>query len=221
MLDILGAALIARSFGKRAKERGKSRGGVVAVVFLTILGSEIVFGLAFASGSANRGSLVGGILLGWVIGALAATGLGSMMTSGPALRREEPVAGRVCFECETPIVNDWDGEACGGCKHALHLRCMSEHARAHRAFARGASPSGEPTPTAPDDDASPISHPAPSGALAGEHCNECGLEIVMRHQGMRCETCGDPLHRACAAEHKTKHFGPFRASSKRASSNRA
>lgn len=226
MFDIIGAGLIARAFGRRAAERGKSRTGVGVLVLLVIMGTEIAVGLLMRV-RGGHDSMLGGFVLGWVLGAMAACIVGALATTGPVTHTpggSPLIEGRDCYECERTIVNAGDGEACSGCKHALHHRCMREHARAHVALEESRGRAGraehvkwtrlanEPRVEAVDVSASPAS----VGSLAGHPCAECTDEIVLRHQGETCEVCDRTIHRACAAEHKAKHAAPFRRSAKSA-----
>ncbi|MFO0613148.1 MAG: hypothetical protein U0414_11190 [Polyangiaceae bacterium] len=225
MVDILLAGLIARSFGRRAAARGKSRAGAALLVFFCIFGTEILFAIWFAGPRYDRGSVAAGAILGWLLGAGLGSALGTLLTNGPMVGvPDEAAGGRECFECQKPIVDDEDGVACGGCKHALHKRCLAEHARAHRDYERkmrGLPSLPEPEPPVYDELGEPApalrerAAPASRQNLAGLECGQCGREIVMRHEGVRCETCGDPLHRACGVAHSEKHFAPFRRAASR------
>lgn len=224
MLDIILASLIARSFGNRAKMRGKSRAGTGIVVFLTIIGTEVGVGVWMAGPTFVRATLLAGLVLGWFIGVCLGSAIGALLTRGPIV---QGLAGDVpeCFECQKEIIDEV-GVPCGGCKHTLHRRCLSEHARAHRAYERarrggpGAAVEADPAKSVPpealpaeprrDDTTSSGPGPSSSDSLAGIECVQCQREIVMRHQGARCETCGEPLHRACEGPHRATHLGPFR-----------
>lgn len=204
MFDILFAVLIARAFGKRARERSDSPWPVGILVAVVILGAEVGVAVAWASPLYFVDRIIAGLVAGWALGALLGTALGFAMTAGPRVRRADGtllVGGRACAACEREILDEDDGEPCATCEQPIHRRCRAEHAIVH----------GEAPETSLRLKAATV-----PGSVVGLACVECDDEIVMRHQGSRCDVCDRVVHATCAGAHEEQHMGPYRGAQRAA-----
>lgn len=138
MLDIVVAGSIARHFRTRAEERGKSGTKVARTVLLVILGAEAAGIVSFGLPNGWEVAwMVGGAVLGFLAGVIAAYLIGDSMTDGPVIpgvRESMEVIGRECHECQRTIREINEGRQCKRCRHAIHRRCRKEHRLAHERF---------------------------------------------------------------------------------------